>query len=54
MAQHKQLIIKLDVDQASDFIIDNFILNLTKFLAELYPEIKIPTKGWELDQKCQD
>lgn len=47
----KQLIIKLNIDEVSDNILDNFVLNFSKILQEMYPEIKIPEEGWEI---CED
>lgn len=48
----KQLIIKLNFDKDNEVIVDNFVMNLSRLISELYPELKIPENNglspWEV------
>lgn len=48
----KQLIIKLNFEDNNETIVDNFVMNLSKLIIELYPELKIPENNglapWEI------
>jgi hypothetical protein len=50
----KQLIIKLNFEEENEIIVDNFVMNLSKLILELYPELKIPENNglspWEVIQ----